>query len=307
MPSNEALCLKFGVKMTGSDPLSADDLASAKQTRMAAHREFIRRRPGMYPRRWLAHRLGVCTETLDTYNREIPISVRHCYFEKAISWSNLEDVPLSLEIEGSFLEDDTGKKYPAKREIARKLLAQRRSATLRHQDVNYYAYDEAPAWTPHAVPAQPSVAAQPVSAQPAPYPHLPQRTPQQSPPVRQPYRQPEPVLASEPPILPDSAAAQERMAQRVYRTISKLSIDDSSQRMSRANARKLVATYGVSAVEQGIRRLKWFARQGRVDKPAGFLVTAARLAWRKQQGSAALSLAPRFRGVPGTSPNSNNR
>src|SRR5690606_2954447 len=97
MPDNHDLCAKLGVKLTWSDPLTEQDLTSAKQTRMAAHRELIKHRPGLYPRRWLARRLGVDAETLDTYNREIPIHVRHCFSEKPISWHNLDDIPLALE------------------------------------------------------------------------------------------------------------------------------------------------------------------------------------------------------------------
>src|SRR5690606_7488733 len=144
MPDNHELCAKLGVKLTWSDPLTEQDLTSAKQTRMAAHPELIKRRPGLYPRRWLARRLGVDAETLDTYNREIPIHVRHCFSEKPITWHNLDDIPLALEIAGAFLEDNTGKRYPAKREIAQKLLARRHTLTYKRQDVNFYWYGEMP-------------------------------------------------------------------------------------------------------------------------------------------------------------------
>jgi hypothetical protein len=287
MPSNEALCLKLGVKLTGSDALTEDDLVSAKHTRMAAHREFIRRRPGMYPRRFLARRLGVSPDTLDAYNHEVPIQVRHCYFEKAISWSNLDEIPLALAVEGLFLEDETGKRYPARREIARKLLARKRNVRLKRQDINFYWYDAAPAWSGRAAPGQPDAGVQPVIAQHTPRPspppaaRPPERTPHQ-PPACQPYRQRELVPSFGSPAVPDSTAAQERMAERVYTTVSRLSADN-AQRISKANARKLVETYGVVAVEQGLQRLAWYAGKGRVQRPAGFLVTAARLAWREGQ------------------------
>jgi hypothetical protein len=310
MPSNEALCLKLGVRLTGSDTLTEDDLASAKQTRLAAHREFIRRRPGMYPRRWLARRLGICTDTLDAYNHEIPIHVQHCYFEKVISWSNLDEIPLALAVEGLFLEDDTGKRYPARREIARKLLAHKRNVTLKRQDINFYWYDAAPVRTGRAAPGQPDVDVQPVIAQPAPMPapppaaRPPDRTSYQLLPARQPYRQHECISACAPVAIPDSAAAQERMAERAYTAVSRLSTDN-AQHISQTNARKLVETYGTAAVEQGLKRLRWYAGKGRVERPAGFLVTAARAAWHGLHPQAEPGApAPRFQAVRRRSPGS---
>jgi hypothetical protein len=91
-------------------------------------------------------------------------------------------------------------------------------------------------------------------------------------------------------------AAEARLAERVYRTVKRLS-SDKAQRMSKANAHRLVETYGIAAVEQGLRKLKWYAGKGKVTKPAGFLITTSRLAWRElHSGAGALAPAPRFRG-----------
>lgn len=92
-------------------------------------------------------------------------------------------------------------------------------------------------------------------------------------------------------------AGEGRLAERVYRTVKRLS-NDKAQRLSQANAGRLVETYGPAAVEQGLKQLKWYAGQGRVTQPAGFLITAARLAWREGQAQAKPGApAPRFRGV----------
>ena len=144
MPAPLDWCRILGVQPLHSDPLTVDDLASAKNTRMAAHRELIKRRPGMYPRRWLAHRLGVRVETIDTYNVEIPIHKRPQFSEKRIYWSNIRLVPDDMQIDGAFLEDSTGKRYPARRAIAAKLLAQGQSLTYKRQDANYYWYGDCP-------------------------------------------------------------------------------------------------------------------------------------------------------------------
>jgi hypothetical protein len=271
MPTNVELCRKLKVRLTRSDPLTPDDLASAKRTRMAAHREFIKRRPGMYPRRWLARRLGVCTVTLATYNREIPIQVRHCYAEKPIFWHNLHEIPLALEIEGTFLEDERGKRYPAKREIARRLLARKHTVIYKQQGVNFY-------WYGTLAPQ----ADLPVN-KPAPPVFQPLFAPFQRP--TEPHRPPAPAQAAQPPKHPPEPAwikstqptgAVDALAVRVYREVNQLA--DPSQRISQANARKLVETYGTAAVEQGLKRLNWYAGKGRVERPAGFLVTVCRVA-----------------------------
>ncbi|MEO8607209.1 MAG: bifunctional DNA primase/polymerase [Chloroflexota bacterium] len=143
MPAPLDWCRILGVDPAHSDPLGMDDLTSAKQTRMAAHRELIKRRPGKYPRRWLAKRLGVRVETIDTYNQEIPIHRLEQFIEKRIYWSNIRLVPDdTMQIDGAFLEDSRGKRYPAKRSIAAKLLGQGQSLTYKRQDANYYWYGD---------------------------------------------------------------------------------------------------------------------------------------------------------------------
>ncbi|MBZ0298298.1 MAG: bifunctional DNA primase/polymerase [Anaerolineae bacterium] len=305
MPTNEELCLKLGVPMTGSDALTEQDLSSAKQTRMAAHRELIRRRPGMYPRRWLARRLGVGTDTLDAYNRDIPIQVRHCYAEKAIGWYNLHDIPLALDLPGTFLEDDTGKRYPAKREIARKLLAWKHVVVYKKQDVNYYWYsdtEDAPpiqsvaGWLPPGRNRFPE--ARPWPSGTGSSADVPTVIPQSQVDTGG-NRSLDGPPAKMPPPVPASfrdRAAEDRLAERVYRTVKRLSADK-AQRISKANAQRLVETYGVAAVEQGLKQLKWYTGKGRVTRPAGFLVTASRLAWRElHSGANGPTPVPRFSG-----------
>ncbi|MAS36295.1 MAG: hypothetical protein CL610_19985 [Anaerolineaceae bacterium] len=269
MPTNLELCRKLQVKLTYGDPLTQADLSSAKQTRMAVHRAFIQRRPGMYPRRWLARRLGVGTVTLDAYNREIPINVRHCYAENPISWRNIHAIPDSLDLPGTFLQDDTGKRYPAKQVIARRLLAQKRSITLNHQAVNFYWYGELPQWSgPVAARAEPAV--QQVFAPFQPF------MPPYQPGVSQ-HKSARDISTKEYPHMQPTAhrADAEKLAARVYQQVNRLAASD--QQISRANARKLVDTYGVGAVRQTLDRLRHLHKQGMVRNPAGFLVTASRV------------------------------
>jgi hypothetical protein len=143
MPSNEELCAKLDVEpMRTSDPLTEDDLQSAKETRMAAHREFIRRRPGHYPRAFLASRLGVSISTEQRYNQDIPLQVTPTFNVKPIFWWNLNAIPDDLDIPGLFLQNETGKRFPAKQPIARKLLSQGKKVMLVRQGVNFYSFGD---------------------------------------------------------------------------------------------------------------------------------------------------------------------
>jgi len=142
MPAPLDWCAKLGVKPSHSDPLTLEDLSSANGTRMAAHRELIKRRPGRYPRRWLGSRLGVTPSSIDTYNRDIPIHRREQFIQIRLYWSNLHAIPDDMEIAGTFLQDETGKRYPARRPLAAKLLRQGHAVTYMRQDANYYWYGE---------------------------------------------------------------------------------------------------------------------------------------------------------------------
>lgn len=142
MPDPLDWCAKLGLKTATSDPLSIDDLSTAKETRKAVHREFIKRRPGTYPRRFLAHRLGVTLGSIDTYNDEIPIFYREQFIETRLCWSNLDIIPDDFTLDGVFLEDGSGKRYPALRPLAAKLLRQGKTLTYKRQDANYYWYGE---------------------------------------------------------------------------------------------------------------------------------------------------------------------
>lgn len=128
------------VKSSGSDPLTRDDLRSAHQTRMALHRELIKRRPGEYSRRWLANRLGVSRRTINTYNHQIPIHTRPTYHESSLSWTTIDNLLGDEALAGAFIETLMGKKYPALRSIAAHLLAKGTYIRLKQRASNLYWY-----------------------------------------------------------------------------------------------------------------------------------------------------------------------
>ncbi len=156
-PQLAALCKLLDVKTSSSDPLTPEDLTSARQTRMALHRELIKRRPAEYSRRWLANRLGVSRRTINTYNTLIPIHTQPTYHDTPLSWSNIDNLLTDEILAGAHIETLVGKKYPALLSIAKHLLAKGTYCRLKQRKANLYWYgsDNPP---PNIIPiASPSV------------------------------------------------------------------------------------------------------------------------------------------------------
>jgi hypothetical protein len=142
MPDPAEIAARLGVYGLPGDPLTVEDLSSAKGTRMGMQRELIKRRPDIYTRRWLAARHGVCIQTIDTYNRTIPLNFRHLFIEQPISWATLYAVPVDEPPPDMFLRDGKGKHYKAELNIAASLLKKGQTVKLMRQDGNYYWYGD---------------------------------------------------------------------------------------------------------------------------------------------------------------------
>jgi len=142
LPSNTKLCQILGVKATHSDVLESDDFISARKTRVALHRELIKRRAGSYPKRWLASRLGVSRRTIYTYTRLLPIHSRAMFLETPIHWKTIGRLPLDEPLSGAYLQTQRGKKYPALCQIACRLLASGQQVCLKQQTANFYWYGD---------------------------------------------------------------------------------------------------------------------------------------------------------------------
>lgn len=140
LPSNVELARILGVPLSSiTDVLSLEDLKSAKTTRQALHYGYIQRRPGKYATKWLAQRLGVSKVTKNRYDKAFKdLHKLATYSQKAIYWNNLNDISDKYDVPGQFLEDDTGKRYPAKLVIAVKLLKEKRKIKLLTRGFNYY-------------------------------------------------------------------------------------------------------------------------------------------------------------------------
>lgn len=309
MPSNLELAEKLGVRRSNiSDTLTPDDLKSAKATRTACHTGLIKRKPGQYSIRFFAKRLGMSERTIYRYNAEDDhIHAEPIYYDQPVFWHNLEAVippdPSYFPHEGVCLVA-SGKNYPPKRPVARKLLATGHLVTLRTRVANFWWYGDKDKPMPlrfqadyYAILEQMDQAArrrrQPSKPQ---YQFLvitPQRvarispgaseTPKPSvttipfgrkPDGRTSYRQP----------LPDLVA--EVTAQHVHRAIHEMSKGKQGN-ISLASARRLVYRYGEPAVRQALQTT---ACRRNIRKPVGFISTLL----RSQSGTGPNSRETRY-------------
>src|SRR5690606_16698219 len=127
------------------DPITLEDVSSSRRYRQALHRALLRRRPGVYSQALLGARLGVSSRSIRRYHREMDVRSQPTYTESPVLWSTIEQIPQAAERErfgicagGQFLIDDSGKRWPLKREIAASLLRQGRQVSYMRQGCNYY-------------------------------------------------------------------------------------------------------------------------------------------------------------------------
>lgn len=270
IPTNEELCAILGVKETGSDPLEEADLASASKTRMALHRELIKRRPGSYPLGWLARRLGVNRRTIATYNQLIPIHSREMHIETPLNWGNIARLlPMDEPIQGAVLIGKGGKRYPALRAIAARLLARGEGITLKQQTANFYWFGTEEPFIERIRIQQEVVIGQQriemfVAKQQTTARNIPSNPPTtkavRSKPLSAPnYRRP---LKGE---------RLEAHAQQLYNTLNQNGVE--GKQLSLNNARRLIVTYGENAVSCALDLLQ---KRPNVTNHTGFIVTILR-------------------------------
>lgn len=294
IPEIDVLCAKLGVRYTDSDPIKIEDLQGAKAYRQAVHRELIKRRPGMYARAWLAERLGISRRTSQRYDMAIGINRKPMYVETLITWGSLNLIPADEAIDGTLLEDARGKRYPARRDIAAKLLKNHAYVWHLSQDWNYYSYGDSqqpiylknprqeevdtgrertrlfqqywndlynkkhikPAYSASALPPQTLSDLEKEVLQDVKI-EIAKKIYKWRPQAKRYYRQ----------TLPDSR--QEYWAQKLYETIWERAEGENS-RLSKENARRAIDQYGVNLVT---RVLQVLCQRKNIHNPAGFVVT----------------------------------
>ncbi|MBT5955925.1 MAG: bifunctional DNA primase/polymerase [Candidatus Marinimicrobia bacterium] len=298
IPDINVLCDILHVPFTRSDSLQPDDIQKAKIYRKAVHRELIKRRPGMYHRRWLAKRLGVSRRTSQRYDNDIVgIQRKPMYIYQSITWKNLHVIPLDESIGGRFLEDGNRKRYPGLRQIAARLLAQKKSVQYGYQDMNYYWYgDNLPLisvrWGINPKQKEADENYKKVEkyliqrywknlrakkhVQSVSKPHIPS-------PIKKQIEANEPISrmaneSQEPtPYKPKSKRVYQKalsdsraeyLATRLYQAVWDRATGEQS-RLSQPNARRLVDEYGETLIRRALGVLKY--RQN-INNPAGFMV-----------------------------------
>jgi hypothetical protein len=289
MPGNRELAQKLAVRhSTISDKLTLEDLQGAKATRTALHAGLIQRRPDQYSMAFFAQRLGLSERSIYRYNQEDgDIHSAPVYRDQVVYWHNLETLippdPSYFPHDGVFLQDGQGRKYPPKRALARKLLAAKQPVTLRIREANFWWYGdkamplallvdylalqeqqtvkEARGYMPdYEFPILHPQRSQPAAAAVAASPSGAKQTSSANVAPTVDGRQP----------LTDSAL--EGAAQRLKEAVDRLS-QEQGQALSIFSARRMVARYGLRAVE---RALQITARRRNLHNPPGFLATLLR-------------------------------
>jgi hypothetical protein len=239
MPSNEQLAEFLGIDLIQiSDPLSLEDLSSVKRTREAMHREFIRRRPGVYASAWLAQRLSVSIATKNRYDQAIGVHKTPTYRDIPISLGTCGHLPEG-ETRGIFLQDNHNKRYPVIIRLAKALLLKGLQLVLRKQHYNHYSMS-APK-TPDVIDFTPKEvnAIQATKIQ-----------------IRAKFGTDMRVYEASLPITSD-----ETLAEHIHTTLDQPTFSLSS-------ARRLVSLYGSRTVETAFNQLQ---HKRHVKNPAGLL------------------------------------
>jgi hypothetical protein len=196
-----------------------------------------------------------------------------------------------IDIRGRFLEDERGKRYPAITGLAQKLLAKGHSLLLKQRTFNFYRcqteadiqvsaaqpkrvqnkYFERPKYKIASFEQQREIIEIVIPAPPS-----------------------EVFERSSHPIEPQKpeTEAVEALAMQVKTLTAKINPECA---ISRTNAQQLIDLYGISSVRRALSTMKPLHAKDKITNPAGFMVVASRVNWRKQQTQPVLT--PRFRPI----------
>lgn len=285
LPDPVTLCQRLKLPDRGHDPLPESALASVTAYRAALHRALVQRAPGRYSRRWQAARLGVSRRTCRRYDQRAGLTVMPYFHETLLRWETLDQhLPDdSQPMQGCFLVDRAGKRYPARRGIALRMLRARCEVRLMAQGANYYMVAPQMARQQHLVEA---TAASPVTV-PEPHTWMPQV-------MAMPGDEPLPAVLGDarpdalmldstqraegllraiPALSPPAAAG---LAERIYRA---LRARDTGRSMTRKAAAALAEKYPADLIDRGLEAL---AQRHDLHNPAGFLIV-----WLRSHSGAA--------------------
>lgn len=144
LPFPETVMSSYGLELwLRCDQVAAPDFASLTDYRIALHRELIRRRPGIYSRKFLASRLGIGKRTTRNYDRRAGIIAEQRFQHEPLTRDNWKAKLERAKIGHQWLRVEnwqTGeiKNYPAKLVIGRRLQGTPAIFTLITQLANHY-------------------------------------------------------------------------------------------------------------------------------------------------------------------------
>ncbi len=141
LPLPDDVADMMGVEASGSDGIPSADFCSPRAYRQALHERLLERRPGSYPREWLAQRLGVSRWTTRRYEAAAQIKVEPSFAAQPLSWGLASALPEDHgeKTFGVFIQTSDGKRFPALRGLALRLIKQGKTPILKHQQANRYA------------------------------------------------------------------------------------------------------------------------------------------------------------------------
>lgn len=128
VPAMSRLLSVLNVGRSPSDPMSFEDVKSARSYRLAVHREYIRRLAPRSSLRTLAQRLGVHERTIRRYNRALDVQLAACVGRLRLTRDVVAILPkrgwgVQKNTTGGFwLESAGGMRWPAWRHIGAQLL-----------------------------------------------------------------------------------------------------------------------------------------------------------------------------------------
>jgi hypothetical protein len=128
VPSVQDLLRLLKIDWSPSDRITAFDVKTAHNYRLALHREYIKRFAPEVPLQWLARRLGVNVRSIQRYNQELNVQKTQNLAYFTLSKSNLDTLPKRTykisknATNGFWLETSTGNRYPAWRHVGSNLL-----------------------------------------------------------------------------------------------------------------------------------------------------------------------------------------
>jgi hypothetical protein len=238
--------------------------------------------------------MNVSERTLQRYLKREHIQSRQVLEETRIDWSNLNQIPTAegarragFNMQPYFLQGETGKRYPPKPAIARKLLKQGHGVWLMKRSINLYWYGSEPM---PKIPMQPeakSEAVDSVSTKPDYCVQDEVVIPVQSMPMQPNFDVTEMVPFPKNIAPQQQVAAQRKRTSRFYKQPLADGADEwlaqkvylATGNLQEIEARQLVDKYGRKAVGQALGRMEYLREKGELQNPAGFMKVVSRVCW----------------------------